>query len=30
VALGVVEAGWFGVWSSGVFFPMKRATDIGV
>jgi uncharacterized protein len=30
VALGVVEDGWFGVWSSGVFFPMKRAAEIGV
>jgi uncharacterized protein len=30
VALGVVEGDWFGVWSSGVFFPMKRAGEIGV
>jgi uncharacterized protein len=30
VALGVVEGEWFGVWSSGVFFPMKRAGEIGV
>jgi uncharacterized protein len=30
VALGVVEGDWFGVWSSGMFFPMKRAGDIGV
>jgi uncharacterized protein len=30
VALGVVEGEWFGVWSSGVFFPMKKAGEIGV
>jgi uncharacterized protein len=30
VALGVVEDDWFGVWSSGAFFPMKRAKDIGL
>jgi uncharacterized protein len=30
VALGVVEDGWFGVWSSGVFYPMKQAGEIGV
>jgi uncharacterized protein len=30
VALGVVEGEWFGVWSSGVFYPMKRAEEIGV
>jgi uncharacterized protein len=30
VALGVVDNDWFGVWSSGVFFPMKRAVEIGV
>jgi uncharacterized protein len=30
VALGVVQGEWFGVWSSGVFFPMKRAGEIGV
>ncbi len=30
VALGVVKGEWFGVWSSGVFFPMKRAGEIGV
>jgi hypothetical protein len=30
VALGVVEEEWFGVWSGGVFFPMKRAGEIGV
>jgi hypothetical protein len=30
VALGVVEGDWFGVWSSGQFFPMQRADEIGV
>ncbi len=34
VALGVVEShngdDWFGVWSSGVFWPMALAKDIGV
>ena len=30
VALGVVDGEWFGVWSGGVFFPMKRADEIGV
>ncbi len=30
VALGVVEGDWFGVWSAGKFFPMKRADAIGV
>ena len=34
VALGVVEthqgADWFGVWSSGVFWPMALAKDIGI
>ena len=30
VALGVVEGEWFGVWSEGVFFPMKLANEIGV
>jgi uncharacterized protein len=30
VALGCVVEGWFGVWSAGVFFPMKRAGEIGV
>lgn len=29
-ALGVVEDGWFGVWSCGNFFPMQRAHDIGL
>ncbi len=30
VARGTVEDDWFGVWSSGQFFPMQRATDIGI
>ncbi len=30
VALGTVEGEWFGVWSSGTFFPMKPAGEIGV
>jgi hypothetical protein len=29
VALGSVEEGWFGVRSSGVFFPMQPAAEIG-
>ena len=29
VALGVVENGWFGVWSAGEFFKMKPASEIG-
>ncbi len=28
VALGVVEGEWFGVWSSGVFYPMQKASDL--
>ena len=28
VALGTVEGEWFGVWSSGVFFSMKKAADV--
>jgi uncharacterized protein len=28
VAIGSVHEGWFGVWSSGVFFPMQRADEI--
>ncbi len=28
VALGKVEGEWFGVWSSGEFFPMQRANEI--
>ena len=30
VALGTVEGDWFGVWSSGKFWPMKPARDIGL
>jgi hypothetical protein len=30
VAAGVVEGGWFGLWSSGLFFPMQRAAEIGI
>ena len=29
VAAGTVEGEWFGVWSSGLFFPMQRASQIG-
>jgi hypothetical protein len=29
VARGVVEEGWFGVWSGGRFWPMQRASEIG-
>lgn len=29
VALGEVNGEWFGVWSSGTFFPMQRADEIG-
>ena len=29
VALGTVEGGWFGVWSSGQFYPMQPASEIG-
>ena len=29
VAAGTVEDGWFGVWSSGSFYPMQRAAEIG-
>ena len=29
VAAGVTEGEWFGVWSSGDFFPMQRVSDIG-
>jgi hypothetical protein len=28
VAKGIVEGEWFGVWSSGEFFPMQRADEI--
>lgn len=30
VAAGTVEGDWFGVWSSGSFFPMQKAADIGI
>ena len=29
-AVGEVSDGWFGVWSSGVFFPMQKASEIGL
>jgi len=28
VALGTEEGEWFGVWSSGQFFPMKKLADV--
>ena len=28
VALGSIEGEWFGVWSSGAFYPMKKAADV--
>jgi hypothetical protein len=28
VALGSIEGEWFGVWSSGLFYPMKKAADV--
>ena len=28
VGLSTVEGEWFGVWSSGQFFPMKKAADV--
>jgi uncharacterized protein len=28
VAAGVTQGEWFGVWSSGVFFPMQRANEM--
>ena len=30
VAKGSVEGEWFGVWSSGIFWRMQKATEIGV
>jgi hypothetical protein len=30
VARGTVEGDWFGVWSSGIFWPMKPAREIGI
>jgi len=29
-AAGTVEDGWFGVWSSGRFYPMQKASEIGL
>lgn len=29
-AAGTVVDGWFGVWSSGQFFPMQKAAEIGI
>jgi hypothetical protein len=29
-AAGTVEEGWFGVWSSGRFYPMQKAAEIGL
>lgn len=29
-AAGRVEDGWFGVWSSGTFYPMQKAAEIGL
>ncbi|MCA3555081.1 DUF1285 domain-containing protein [Aestuariivirga sp.] len=29
-AAGAVEDGWFGVWSSGRFYPMQKAAEIGL
>ena len=29
-AVGSVEDGWFGVWSSGHFYPMQKAAEIGI
>ena len=30
VAKGTIVGEWFGVWSSATFFPMQRASEIGV
>jgi hypothetical protein len=30
VAAGTTRGEWFGVWSSGNFFPMQRSTEIGL
>jgi hypothetical protein len=30
VARGTTEGEWFGVWSGGQFWPMQKATEIGV
>jgi hypothetical protein len=29
-AAGTVEDGWFGIWSSGQFYPMQKAAEIGL
>ena len=29
VAAGATEGEWFGVWSSGTFYPMQKASEIG-
>ena len=29
-AAGTVVDGWFGVWSSGTFYPMQKANEIGL
>ena len=29
-AAGMVQDGWFGVWSSGHFYPMQKAAEIGI
>ena len=29
-AAGMVEDGWFGVWSSGRFYRMQKAAEIGI
>ena len=30
VAAGTTEGEWFGVWSSGTFYPMQKAKEIGI
>ena len=30
VAAGTVKDDWFGVWSSGQFYPMQKAAEIGL
>jgi uncharacterized protein len=30
VNIGSAHGGWFGVWSSGVFFPMQRVEELGL
>jgi uncharacterized protein len=30
VAAGTADGEWFGVWSSGIFFPMQRVSEIGL